>query len=106
MAPYESKAMPSVWLTWLAKLMADELQCQRSAWFRSHYTYEKLPSNFDSAKWSARHRELLHQRMTCLKAEGWEVFVEGENWFEVPGRQHAVKVAGKPDLVAIREGAA
>lgn len=40
--------------------------------------------------------------MTCLEAEGYATFVEGENWFEVPGRQHPIKVSGKPDLVAIR----
>lgn len=102
MAPYESKSLPSVWITWLAKLMADELQCQWSAWFRSHYTYEKLPSNFDSAKWVARHRRLVNQRVACLEMEGCAVYVEGENWFEVAGRQFAIRVAGKPDIVAIR----
>ncbi|MBW4469173.1 MAG: PD-(D/E)XK nuclease family protein [Stenomitos rutilans HA7619-LM2] len=103
MSPSESKNVPSVWVTWLAKLMADELQCHWSVWFRSHYSYEKLPSNFDSAQWKARHRQLLNQRVTCLEAEGAALFVEGENWFEVLGRQHTIKVSGKPDLVAIRE---
>jgi hypothetical protein len=102
MAPYESKSIPSVWVTWLAKLMVDELQCQWSAWFRSHYTYEKLPSNFDSTKWSARHRGLVGQRVEGLKTEGSAVYVEGENWFEVTGQQHAIRVAGKPDIVTIR----
>lgn len=101
MASYESKSLSSVWITWLAKLLADELQCQWSAWFRSHYTYEKLPSNFDSAKWIARHRRLVNQRVTYLEAEGYAVYVEGENWFEVTGRQFAIRVAGKPDIVAI-----
>lgn len=102
MAPYESKSVPSVWITWLAKLMADELQCHWSAWFRSHYTYEKVPSNFDSAQWSARHRGLLNQRATYLEEEGCEVHVEGENWFEVSGQQHRIRVSGKPDIIAIR----
>jgi hypothetical protein len=102
MAPFESKLLPSVWITWLAKLMADELQCLWSAWFRSHYTYEKLPNNFDSAKWSARHRGLVNQRVACLETEGYRVYLEGENWFEVTGRQYAIRVAGKPDIVTIR----
>ena len=101
MAPYKSKSVPSVWITWLSKLMADELQCHWSVWFRSHYTYEKLPVNFDSAKWSARHQGLLNQRLTSLEEEGYLSYVEGENWFEVPGRQYAIRVAGKPDIVAI-----
>lgn len=101
MAPNEPKSPPFVWVTWLAKLMADELQCHWSAWFRSHYTYEKLSSNFDSARWGARHRSLLNQRVTWLESEGYEVSVEGENWFEVLGRQHAIRVAGKPDIMTI-----
>jgi hypothetical protein len=101
MSSPEPKAVPSVWVTWLAKLMADELQCHWSAWFRSHYTYEKVPSSFDSAQWKARHRGLLNQRVTWLEAEGYAIFMEGENWFEVLGRQHSIKVSGKPDLVAI-----
>lgn len=86
--------------------MADELQCYWSIWFRTHYKYEKLVSNFDSAQWNARHRALLDDRISDLQAEGWAVSVEGENWFEIAGRSHPIKVAGKPDILAIREGCA
>lgn len=82
--------------------MTDELQCQWSAWFRTHYRYEKLSSNFDSAKWNATHRTLLNNRISNLQTEGFTVYAEGENWFEVTGRDHVVKVSGKPDIVAIR----
>jgi CRISPR/Cas system-associated exonuclease Cas4 (RecB family) len=101
MVPYESKSTPTVWITWLSKLMADELQCHWSAWFRSHYTYEKLPSNFDSSRWKARHRSLLDERVAWLESEGYRVYLEGENWFGVPGRQYSITVSGKPDIVAI-----
>ncbi len=30
------------------------------------------------------------------------MYAEGENWFEVTGREHVVKVSGKPDILAIR----
>lgn len=45
---------------------------------------------------------MLDERVTCLEEEGYSIWIEGENWFEVPGRQHAIKVAGKPDIVAVR----
>jgi len=83
--------------------MADEIQCHWSSWFRTHYRYEKLSTNFDSAKWAANHRALLNDRVHGLEAEGYTVYVEGENWFEVLGRSFAVKVSGKPDILAIRE---
>lgn len=81
--------------------MADEIQCHWSVWFRTHYKYEKINSSFDSAKWNARHRALLDNRIQELEAEGYRVHVEGENWFEVTGKTHVVKVAGKPDILAV-----
>jgi PD-(D/E)XK nuclease superfamily len=90
-----------IWVTWLARLMADEVQCHWSVWFRTHYRYEKLSTNFDSAKWNANHRALVNDRVHELEAQGYTVYIEGENWFEVLGRSFAVKVAGKPDILAI-----
>jgi hypothetical protein len=101
-ALYEPKQFPSIWVTWLAKLMTDEIQCPWSVWFRTHYKYEKLSRDFDAAKWSANHRALLNDRLSQLQVEGWAVSVEGENWFEIMGQQHAVKIAGKPDILAIQ----
>lgn len=97
----ELKPFPSIWVTWLARLMVDETQCQWAVWFRTRYKYEKLSSTFDSAKWNASHRALVRSRVCELEAEGYTVHVEGENWFEISGKSYAVKVSGKPDIVAI-----
>lgn len=97
----EPKPFPSIWVTGLARLMADESQCQWAIWFRTHYKYEKLASDFDSAKWNASHQALLRRRAVDLETDGYKVHLEGENWFEVAGRSFPVKVAGKPDIVAI-----
>jgi hypothetical protein len=95
------KPFPSIWVTWLARLMADESQCHWAIWFRTHYQYEKRAANFDSAQWSATHQALLGSRVCDLEAEGYRVHVEGENWFEISGRSFPVKVSGKPDILAI-----
>lgn len=97
----EPKPFPSIWVTWLARLMADEIQCHWAIWFRTHYKYEKLISSFDSAKWSANHQALLRSRVRDLEAEGYTVYLEGENWFEITGKSFPVKVSGKPDIVEI-----
>lgn len=83
--------------------MTDEIQCPWSVWFRTHYQYEKLSRNFDSAQWSASHRALLDNRLSQLQADEWTVYVEGENWFEIMGRQYVIKIAGKPDILAIQD---
>lgn len=75
MNTYELKSTPSIWVIWLARLLADEIQCQWSVWFRTHYQYKKLPTNFDSARWNARHRALLDSRVAQLEAEGYTVYV-------------------------------
>lgn len=97
----EPKPFPSIWVTWLARLMADEIQCHWAIWFRTHYKYEKLISSFDSAKWNANHQALLRSRVRDLEAEGYPVYLEGENWFEITGKSFPVKVSGKPDIVVI-----
>ena len=74
---YEPKSFPSAWVTWLAKLMTDEIQCPWSVWFRTHYKYDRSQRDFDAAKWNASHRALLEERLLQLQAEGWAVFVEG-----------------------------
>ncbi|MBD1847340.1 hypothetical protein H6F89_28820 [Cyanobacteria bacterium FACHB-63] len=95
------KPFPSIWVTWLARLMADEIQCHWAIWFRTRYNYEKLISGFDLAKWNASHQDLLRSRVADLETEGCAVFLEGENWFEIAGRSFLVKVSGKPDIVAM-----
>lgn len=97
----EPKPFLSIWVTWLARLMANEIQCHWAIWFRTHYKYEKISSNFDSAKWNASHQTLLRNRVCSLELEGCTVFLEGENWFEIEGKNFPVKVSGKPDIVAI-----
>ncbi|MBD1997947.1 hypothetical protein H6G00_15150 [Leptolyngbya sp. FACHB-541] len=99
----EPKPFPSIWVTWLARLMADEVQCRWAIWFRTHYKYEKLSSNFDSAKWNANHQALLRRRAAELETEGYTLYLEGENWFEITGRSFLVKVSGKPDILAIAD---
>jgi PD-(D/E)XK nuclease superfamily len=44
----------------------------------------------------------LTYRISNLQTEGFTVCVEGENWFEVSGRDRPIKVLGKPDIVAIQ----
>ena len=94
---------PYIWVTWLTKLLAGESQCEWSAWYRAHHTdYEKVPADFDLAKWTIEHNELVSARREELRNQGYRVFVEDENAFKRIGRTGIV-ISGKPDLLAIRE---
>jgi hypothetical protein len=92
---------PFLWVSWLSKVMAGEKQCEWSCWFRSHYTWNKVPSGLDLAKWTADHTQLLRARRAALEAEGFTVYTEDQNSFTLMGKT-GIEVSGKPDIVAIR----
>lgn len=94
---------PFIWVTWLTKLMAGECQCEWASWFRSHYKWDKPPSDFDLAKWTIEHNELFHKRRGKLETEGFTVYSEDQNSFKLVGKT-GIEVFGKPDIVAIKEG--
>jgi hypothetical protein len=93
-----------IWVTWLTKLLAGESTCEWSAWFRAHHTdYDKLPIDFDLARWTVEHNELVNARREQLLDEGYQVTVEDENAFKRIGRTGII-VSGKPDILAVRDG--
>jgi len=101
----KERANPYIWVTWLTKLMAGESQCEWSSWFRAHYKWDKAPGDFDLAKWTTEHNELLHNRRNQLEAEGFIVYIEDQNSFKMIGKT-GINVSGKADIVAIKEGEA
>ena len=92
---------PYVWVTWISRVMAGEAHCQWAAWFRAHHTYDKRPSDFDVAAWTAQHAVMVRQRVDRLRADGFTVTIENQNAFKMRGSRGTV-LAGKPDLVAVR----
>ena len=92
---------PYIWATWLARLRAGEAHCEWAGWFRAHYRdWTKPPSDFDSARWTADHTELVNQARESREALGYEVFTENQNSFRLRGA--TATLAGKPDLIAIK----
>ncbi len=92
-----------IWVTWITSLLAADKQCAWSAWFRAHFKdYEKPPSDFDLAAWTAVHGEMVRARAEELRGEGYAVSVEDQNWFSLKGK--AATLGGKADLVAVRDG--
>lgn len=95
------RSSPYVWPTWISKLMAAEQQCRYASWFKAHFTYEKLPSDFNLAKWSAEHGDLVQRRAQELRDLGYVVYVEEANAFRVVGKSGAI-LSCKPDIVAVK----
>ena len=97
-----SRDAPYVWTTWITKLMVGEAHCEWAAWFRAHYTYDRLPSDFNVARWTINHTALVREQVAALRADGYSVLVEDQNAFRLRGQQGVI-LAGKPDIVALRD---
>jgi hypothetical protein len=95
-----------IWVTWLTKLLAGESACEWALWFRARHKYDKLPRGFDLEKWIREHDELVAYRAEQLRRSGYEVFLEDQNSFSVRSSRSGATIAGKPDIVALRQGEA
>ena len=89
-----------VWVTWLAKLMAGDVQCQWAPWFRSHYMgYPKAPSDFQQATWVVEHNKCLDDLCKGCAAQSLSYFKESQNSFTA--KRGNMTIGGKPDLIVL-----
>lgn len=92
-----------IWVTWLAKLMAGELSCFWSLWFKTNFTnYKKIPESPELTRWQIDHSKLLYELRKERLAAKEKIFVEGRNRFSIevnPG----VLLQGVPDLITISD---
>ena len=69
-----------VWITWLARVMAGEQNCEWASWFKAHHeNYDKAPSDFDTVKWNIEHTRQLRRLRLERRKLGERVFLQGEN---------------------------
>ena len=93
---------PYIWTTWLPRLLTGENSCEWAIWFKAHHqSWERVPSDFDQAKWMLDHTALVNERIKNWTVGGFEVDVEAQNRFELRGK--TATLAGRPDIIAHRE---
>ena len=98
---------PYIWATWLARLLTGENSCEWAGWFKAQHeswSCTKAPSNFNQSQWMLRHTDLLNRERGRWEEQGYAVYTEGQNSFALRG--NAAVIAGKPDLVAVKDSAA
>ena len=101
----EPRQSPYIWITWLTKLLVGENSGEWASWFKGQnegWSWDKVPSTFDLAKWTVNHTALLGRVRAELEAEGYAVFEENQNQFTLRSMASGVAIAGKPDLIARR----
>lgn len=98
----QKRPTPYVWASWPCAILSGDAQCLYSIWVRAHFKLDLLDrGDFDLAAWKIQHAEMVEKRVAALRADGWTVTVEDENSFTLAGR--AAKLAGKPDVVAVKD---
>ena len=102
----EKRIKKSIWVTWVAKLMAGESLCPWSVWFKTHYAnYEKVLPKREFIKYRLDHSRMINELRKDLLASGEKVFVEEANRFSFEIKPN-LTLAGKPDLIALSENKA
>jgi CRISPR/Cas system-associated exonuclease Cas4 (RecB family) len=96
--PTQKRSKPYAWVTWLAKLMAESKKCNYPEWLRTQYQVPTIPSDYDSSA----HDQMVRDRATVLEKRDFTVHVETTNTFKVQGQTHHICVAGRPDLLAVK----
>jgi hypothetical protein len=90
-------ALPSFWVTSVAKVLTGDAPCLRPLWLFSRGA-EKRPDDDPGkmAKWRADHSALIRRAVAQAKEQGWKCRVE--QWIQVTGTYAVIK--GKADIVA------
>ncbi|MBW4598532.1 MAG: PD-(D/E)XK nuclease family protein [Calothrix sp. FI2-JRJ7] len=96
--PAKKRSKPYIWVTWISSLMGEEKQCKFTAWSHAHYKFPKQLSDFDSRT----HDDMVRQRAAQHKSQGFAVYVEDNNSFNINGK--TCDIGGRPDIVVIENG--
>ena len=93
---------PYLYVTWIPRYLTGEKSCLWAAWFKANFqNYEKVPSDFDSAKWNMDHTDLMNKLVDSLEEQGSRVLIENQNSFKVESPRSGVVISGKPDVIAV-----
>ena len=91
-----------LYATWISRYLTGDKSCLWACWFKGNYQgYDRMPSDFDSARWNMEHTDLLNELVAELEERGCELFIERQNFFLVESPRSGAVVGGKPDLIAV-----
>ena len=86
--------------------MCGDVRCHWATWFRAHYDHDKAKRDPTWLQnWGSDHTRLVDSRANELEEDGYTIYLEGQNRFSLTGST-GVTIAGCPDIVAVRDGAA
>lgn len=91
---------PYVFVTWLTPLLSKEKACEFMPWYRARNKVRKTDGAPDDV--IAEHDAAVERLAARLESDGYEVFVEDDNWIRVDGK--TVTLGAKPDVIGHKDG--
>ena len=75
---------PYLHATWIPRYLTGDKSCLWACWFKANYqAFDRMPSDFDVARWTMEHTDLLNKLIADLEEQGCELFIEHQNGFRV-----------------------
>ncbi len=92
---------PYLHATWIPRYLTGDKSCLWACWFKANYqAFDRMPSDFDVARWTMEHTDLLNKLIADLEEQGCELFIEHQNGFRVESPRTGAVIGGRADLIA------
>ena len=92
---------PYLHATWIPRYLTGDKSCLWACWFKANNQgYDRMPSDFDVARWTMEHTDLLNKLIADLEEQGCELFIEHQNGFRVESTRTGAVIGGRADLIA------
>lgn len=96
------RSNPYIYATWITRPLVGERSCLWAPWFKTNNQgFEKMPSDFDSARWNMDHTDLMNELADRLEARGHRLFIERQNEFKAESSTSGLVIHGRPDIIGV-----
>ena len=97
-----SRPKPYLHATWISKYLTGDKSCLWACWYKANFQgFERMPSDFDVARWTMDHTDALNRLIAELEEQGCRLYIENQNSFRVEGTRSGAVIGGRADLVAV-----
>ena len=93
---------PYLHATWIPRYLTGDNLCLWACWFKANYQgYDRMPSDFDVARWTMEHTDALNKLIADLDEQDCKLFIEHQNGFRVRSSRTGAVIGGRADLIAV-----
>ena len=100
-----ARRTPYLHATWIPRYLTGDKLCLWACWFKANFQgYDKMPSDFDVARWTMEHTDLLNKLIADLEEQGCKLFIEHQNGFRVVSSRTGAVIGGRAVVYDVKTG--